>query len=174
LLQRKTLIEIRDLDQWTDEEEVVKAVATEIGATIDAMRVISLRERYGRTQTALILVPYALCRKLLLQGRLCVGIVSCKVRPWNQRVRCFRCLSFGHTSRDCLGPDSSKCCKRCRGLGHKAAVCKSSSAEARDFASKLVNEGPKDKEEEPHKDQVDAESRSAQLTLIQHDSNTSN
>jgi len=68
-----------------------------------------------------------------------------------------------------VGPERSKCCRLCGGLGHKATVCKSSSAEARDFAFKLVIEGSNDTEKEPpHKDQVDAESRNAMSTLIQH------
>lgn len=123
-LQQKALLEIRDLDQWASQEEVIEAGVMASGANRDAVRMIGLRKRYGGTQTALVVVPTALCRNVLLQGRVRVGMVNCRVRQGVSRDRCFRCLSFGHTSKDCDGPDRSKWCKRCGSQSRFAKDCK--------------------------------------------------
>lgn len=136
---------------------MAKAVAAVIGTTSKALRTISPRKGFGGSQTGLILAPSELCRKLLSHGRLCVGIVSCRVRLRNQRVRRFQCLLLGHTSRDCNGPDRRECRMRCSVLDHKAAGCTSSNVEAWHLASQLASEALKDKEESP----TEAEIRSA-------------
>jgi len=114
-LQQKTMLEIRDLDQWTDSEEVAGAVAAETRVDQDALKVISVRQRYGGTQAAVVLVPTASCQKMLAQGHIRVGMVSCRVRLAETKVRCFRCLAFGPTSDKCDGPDRSACYRRCSG-----------------------------------------------------------
>lgn len=136
-LHQKTLLEIRDLDKWIDEEEVADSVATAIGTKRDAVRLLSLRMRYGGTQTALILAPTASSRNVLAQGRIRVGIVSCRMRQGEQEARCFRCLSFGHMSKDCDGPDRSKCCKRGGNQGHVAKDCSAVESDAAAFVKIL-------------------------------------
>lgn len=69
-LQQKALLKIRDLDQWASQEEVIEAVVIATGANRDAVRIFGLRKCYGGTQTALVIVPTALCRNVLLQGRI--------------------------------------------------------------------------------------------------------
>jgi len=139
-LQQKALLEIRDLDQWASQEEVIDAVAMVTGANRDAVRTIGLRKCYGGTQTALVIAPAALCRNVLLQGRIRVGMVNCRVRQGVSRARCFRCLSFGHTSKDCGGPDRSKWCKRCGSQSHFAKDCNASASEAEAFGKILEKE----------------------------------
>lgn len=139
-LQQKTLLEIRDLDQWIVKEEVADSVATATGTKRDAVRLLSLRVRYGGTQTALILAPKASCRNVLAQGRIQVGMVSCRIRQVEQKARCFKCLSFGHMSKDCDGPDRSKCCKRCGSQGHFAKDCTAVESDAVAFGKKLEME----------------------------------
>lgn len=55
-------------------------------------------------------------------------MVSCRVRVCDNKVRCFRCLAFGHMARSCTGPDKSGCCIRCGSSGHKVAECEVLSA----------------------------------------------
>ncbi|XP_025200584.1 uncharacterized protein LOC112598372 [Melanaphis sacchari] len=124
-LHQKTMVEIRDLDQWSDSEEVAGAVAFETGINRDAIKVVSVRKRFGGTQPAMVLVPSAACKKMLAHCRIRVGLVNCRVRLGGSRIRCFKCLSFGHMSKECKGPDRSSCCRRCGSTGHRAAgiVC---------------------------------------------------
>lgn len=133
-LHQKTMLEIRDLDQWTDSEEVAGAVTAETGVDQDALKVISVRQRYGGTQAAVVLVPTASCQKMLTHGRIRVGMVSCRVRLAETKVRCFRCLGYGHISGKCNGPDRTRCCRRCGGDDHKAANCNATEQAASAFA----------------------------------------
>jgi len=64
------MVEIRDLDQWFHSEEVVGAVAAETGINRDALKVVSVRKRFGGTQSATVLVPSAACQKMLAHGRI--------------------------------------------------------------------------------------------------------
>jgi len=136
-LQQRALLEVRDLDQWTSSEEVRDAVAISAGGEQDVVKVVSLRSRFGGSQMALVSLPLVASRKLLNSGRLRVGMVSCRVRLADTKVRCFHCLAFGHTSKSCDGPDRTECCRRCGEAGHKAASCSAPASAVSAFAKVL-------------------------------------
>lgn len=95
---------------------------------------VSLRKRFGGSQMALVSLPMEVSRKLINVGRLRIGMVSCRVRTADTKIRCFRCLAFRHTSNKCDGPDRTACCRRCGEAGHKAANCSASDSAAIAFA----------------------------------------
>lgn len=45
LLKQRTMVEIRDIDQWTDEEEVIEAMIIAAGVTHDSIKLVNLRKR---------------------------------------------------------------------------------------------------------------------------------
>lgn len=47
-----------------------------------------------------------------------IGMVSCRTRPCETKIRCYRCLSTAHESKNCNGLDKSQCCWRCGVSGH--------------------------------------------------------
>lgn len=132
-LQQRALVEVRDLDQWTSSNEVLDEVCRTTGAGQEAVKVISLRKRFGDSQMALVSRPLSDSRGLVSSGRLRIGMVSCKVRMAELKVRVFRCLAYGHTSKDCDGPDRSKWCKRCGSQSHFAKNCNAAVSEAKAF-----------------------------------------
>lgn len=144
-LVRKATLEIRDLDQWTSREEVLDAVAAASGVAPDSLKVLSLRARFGATQVAVVSVPATVVAKLVSDGRLIVGLVSCRLRVLEDRQRCFRCLSFGHTAASCSGPDRSSCCWSCGSGEHKAADCDGTPAVRTAFAGRLAGKGEESK-----------------------------
>jgi len=85
--------------------------------------VISLRKRFGSSQLALVSLPQEATRRLVNAGRLRIGMISCRVRIADTKIRCFCCLTFGHTADKCEGPDRTECCRRCGETGHKAVSC---------------------------------------------------
>lgn len=136
-LQQRTLVEIRNLDQWTSSDEVLQAVSSSVGVEQDIVKVVSLRKRFGGTQLALVSLPAGEASRLINRGRLRVGMVCGRVRTAAAKVRCFRCLAYGHTRKACQGPDRSESCRLCGELGHKVITCKASAQDVDAFAKIL-------------------------------------
>lgn len=132
----RSVIEVRDLDEWTTNAEIVEAVAAAAVCGKDDVKVLNLRKLPGGAQTAIVLAPPEVARKVL-GGRLRVGMVSCRVRVREERTRCFRCLAFGHLAKDCTGADRSGCCWSCGDGGHKAAACSATAESKKEFANAL-------------------------------------
>lgn len=133
------VFEVKNLDGLSDEEEVAGAVANATGVAPEELRV-RIRKSFGGNQTATVVAPVEATRALLTVGRLRVGLVYCRVVPTDQRMRCFKCLSFGHAAKECDGPDRSKCCRLCGSEGHFAVKCTAAISVRVDF-KKLIEEG---------------------------------
>lgn len=129
------MVEVRDLDQWTSSNEVFQAVSSSVGVDQEAVKVVSLKKRFGDSQIVLVSLPLGEVRGLISHGRLRVGMVRGRVRMAEAKVRCFRCLAYGHTHKACQGPERSECCRRCGEVGHKAASCCATPVAARKFAT---------------------------------------
>lgn len=134
-LEQRTMLEKEDLVEWTKEVEVVDAVAADTGASRDTIKVIGLKKRYGGSQNAFVLAPAAMCRNVVTHGRMRVELVNCRIKLGEQKTRCFRCLSFGHISSQCQGPDRGQCCSG--ELDHRAAQCGAAYSVAKEFAKLL-------------------------------------
>lgn len=139
-MQQRKIFEIKDLDEWSTEEEIIGAVASYAGAERSSIRVISLRKRYAGSQSAIVLAEPRTVTKVIDDRRLRIGMVSCRVFQGEQKIRCFRCHSFGHLARDCTGPDRSQCCMKCGVSGHKMVNCEATIDEAKVFA-RLIAQG---------------------------------
>lgn len=120
-------IKIRDLDEWTNKEEVVKLLKDHIpdlnGLTTDAVK--SLRKSWASMQTAVVCLPAIYARKAAMLGKMKVGWGTVRIREKISLNRCYKCWHFGHKALDCRkGVDRSKTCFRCGQDGHKAPTCK--------------------------------------------------
>lgn len=125
-LSQETVIECRDLDEITTEDELRSALIEQCNLG-DVSMTIRMRKAYGRTQTAAIRLPTAVASKLVEKARVKVGWSVCPLRATprvtKQMERCFKCMGFGHQARNCAGPDRSKLCRKCGGEGHFANDC---------------------------------------------------
>lgn len=139
LLQQKALVEIRDIDPWSNRDDVVDSISCETSIPRDMVKVVGLRSECGRSQTALVLLPTKQANGLIAKRQIKISLVSCRLRlAEKRRSRCFRCLAFGHEVGqfgDC--PDRRECCRRCGNRGHKAAVCQATIEESRTFQKQL-------------------------------------
>lgn len=131
------LVELRGLDSITSIDDLINYIVLNCDITKEEVRVISLRKTYGETQAALVLMPLDSAARATKNGRMRIGLVYSSARICKRRLRCYRCLQFGHESKSCSGPDNSKCCRRCGKSDHHAADCKASVEDAAEFRRSL-------------------------------------
>jgi len=67
-----------------------------------------------------------------------VGMVSCRVRRGDAKVKCYRCMAHGHEARSCQGPDRTKCCRRCGLEGRFVNTCAATQEDALSFTRTLA------------------------------------
>lgn len=128
-------VEVRDLDELTPREEIPEALLDQDRQ--NGAKVVSIRKTYGDAQTAIVMLPTEPAKRLCTAGRLRVGVVYARVRPTELRTQCYKCLTFGHLSHKCAGPDRSRCCWRCERTGHFSRECAAPSNEATAFREVL-------------------------------------
>ena len=124
-LTRKTIVEIRDIDETVAVEEVLEAVSRRLDLPgnnfADSCR---LRKGYGGLQAATILMTVEQAQQLLATPKIKIGWVNCRIRERRQVTQCYRCLGFGHISTSCNGPDRRNVCYRCGKVGHVVKDCR--------------------------------------------------
>jgi len=124
-LRHTAEVEITDLDEVATKEEVLTAIRKAIrDDQLPSENEISITglwaTREGR-QMATATVPIEISRTLTF---IRVGWTQCRVRPRRQEpAKCYQCHGFGHSTRQCTGPDLSHACRRCGENGHTQATC---------------------------------------------------
>ncbi|XP_052741520.1 uncharacterized protein LOC128198753 [Bicyclus anynana] len=116
---------VTGLDDSATDEKVAAAVARAGGCLQSAVKVGDVQPGLRGMGSVIVHCPVDAAKKICDTGRLLVGWSSADVRALEQRpLRCFRCMSMGHTGPVCLSKkDRSRLCFRCGGEGHKAAGC---------------------------------------------------
>ena len=119
-------VEIRDLDEITTKEELCFDIGQQFeeakGIRVEDVK--SLRPSYSGTQTAILRLPAKLVDILLNAGKVKIGWVMCRIRSKASITRCYKCLNFGHISRNCpSATDRSNMCYKCEEVDHVAKNC---------------------------------------------------
>ncbi|XP_037931264.1 uncharacterized protein LOC119666062 [Teleopsis dalmanni] len=124
-LTQHTLIECRDLDEITSNEEVRAAIADQFPAiNVSDINVKFWRAARDSTRSAIIDLPTKDASVLIAAASVRVGWVRSRIRKHITPMRCFKCLQFGHAARQCKSDnDRSGTCMRCGQDGHRAKTC---------------------------------------------------
>lgn len=119
-----SILYISDIDADVGTSDIKKAILeADNRFKEDDVRSISTRpSRNGNLNATVSLSKFA-CRELARMGSVKIGWVFCKVRERVNITRCFKCLEFGHITRNCQGPDKSKICINCGREGHVKRDC---------------------------------------------------
>jgi len=95
VVQQRTMVEIRDIDAWSDRGDVKDSIHHETSIPEDSIKIVSLRTAFGGSQTALVLLPTANAKAIIADGRIKISVVNCRVRlVEKKRTRCYRCLGI--------------------------------------------------------------------------------
>lgn len=120
-LSDTSVVEIRDADEETTDEEIVLAIQT-LTRTKGSVKVLNKRKVDRGTQIITASVPTSAVTSLT-STRLRIGYVNCRVRRKPEANKCFRCQGFGHTRQDCTNEERSNFCWKCGKDGHKLKEC---------------------------------------------------
>ncbi|KAL4134772.1 hypothetical protein QTP88_006487 [Uroleucon formosanum] len=84
--KQQSLVEFRGLDSLTNSDELVKEVALNADTTREAIKVLSMRNTYGETQSALVLMPCDKAAKITKAGRFRVGLALLITRSASDKM----------------------------------------------------------------------------------------
>lgn len=118
----ETYLEIKDIDEVTNQEEIAQAVEKSFNVAIEAAAV-KLRKSYGDTQTAVLRIPFSSAQNMIDAGKIRIGRVICRIRSKINLTKCFKCHDFGHLAGNCNSVDRSKLCFKCGEDNNKAKTC---------------------------------------------------
>lgn len=124
-LEPKTSIEVRDLDEFTTEDEVRAAIVKETKDISGRIAVFLTKANARAQKTAIVELSTTAANTILAASRLKVGYMHARVRHRVVVTRCYKCFGYGHEQSTCQGPDrrAQKICIRCGEKDHKKAEC---------------------------------------------------
>ncbi|KAJ3663838.1 hypothetical protein Zmor_008059 [Zophobas morio] len=124
----RVIIKGIDLDFFEyDDARLIRKIVTsnELDETLITSDVkIITRIKFKKSFNVVIQVSYQVRNILVSKGKVFVGWRSCKCNDNFRILKCFKCLRYGHMSRDCKNEESV--CYKCS-LSHEAKQCTSES-----------------------------------------------
>ncbi|CAH1099633.1 unnamed protein product [Psylliodes chrysocephalus] len=118
------ILHITDIDASIGEQELkMELLNKRQELKEDDIKVLSIRPTQNGNQTATVAMKKEVAIDIANRGKIKIGWINCRVRQRVHMTRCFRCLQFGHTRKDCQEEDRSDLCLKCGKAGHKVKEC---------------------------------------------------
>lgn len=124
---KTTIVFVLGIDPTITEAEIRQALAREMKVQESEIIMKATRAAKNEEQTMIVEVPSAQAAPLIKGGKLRMAWTVCGIRERVDIMRCFRCLEYGHKTRECNSQvDRSKDCFKCGETGHKGKDCHNS------------------------------------------------
>lgn len=115
---------ILEVDLTIKEDEVKLALARKIKVKENEVEIRAIRKGKFDQLTVIAEVPRKQVMPLIRRRKVRLGWIKCGIRKRVDITRCFRCLEYGHKTRECTAQvDRSKDCIKCGEPGHKGKEC---------------------------------------------------
>lgn len=149
LEKRNPEVILRGVDSSLEANEVVEAVYTLNRDLLNAPTLeyfnanfiprYKVGPRDGDSVSWVISLSPSLHAALCKEGRVYVGWSRCPVHNHTRVMRCYRCLGFGHTQRNCSQKEDT--CGHCAEKGHRAALCEKKKSGASPVCANCKQDG---------------------------------
>lgn len=123
--ERDKMIHLKGLDSETNAEEIMEALhgSTELKQK-EKVVVMSVRPAVWGSQAATVKLEEGDAKRLILAGRVRIGLSMCRVEERIEVSRCCKCWKYGHRSYKCSNEgDMKKHCFKCRKEGNISREC---------------------------------------------------
>lgn len=122
-LEHRRTLGFRDLDCLTTAKEVQEALTRKLGDAAVEVKVILTKAKICSQKLTIVELEQNAASKLLETGGLRIGMMVYRPRKRIVVTRCYKCLMFGHLSRNCKGPDRIECCYKYREKSPRCVAC---------------------------------------------------
>lgn len=119
----ETVIHITGIDADIELDELKQKIRKHSGDAEAEVNVLSLKPTISGNSAATVKLKKEIAEELVKKGRIKSGWNTWVIKKRIHILRCFKCLSFGHRSKECTGQDRTDICLRCNKQGHRAKDC---------------------------------------------------
>jgi len=124
-LEQVEVLEIRDLDEFTTEEEVRNSIQETLASKNMDMKVVLSKPNDRMQKLAFVTIGSRAAFTLIEKARIRIGWINARIRRKAVVLRCYNCAGYGHVSSSCKGPDRRGHCYNCGLTGHVQKDCTS-------------------------------------------------
>lgn len=124
---REELFHILDVEPDEADEKVVEILERKIDVGQGIVKIIRSRPMRNGNKIVTVTVEKKGAEVLKEVNSVKVGWTNCRVRQNVTVERCYRCMQFGHATRNCEGTERANRCYNCDKEGHIAQECKEQS-----------------------------------------------
>lgn len=119
----QTIFNILNIGPDVEKNEMVEALVKETEVPETAIQIKSVRPTRNGNQIATVAITNQYAKLLKQKNKVKIGWLMCSIRARVEVLKCFKCQSYGHISKDCTSISTINSCYNCGKEGHHANSC---------------------------------------------------